>query len=43
MNQQLEDLERRITRIERIVWTTLGVILAKAGIEVTPFVSAFLS
>ncbi len=39
---RLDKFESRLTRIEKLVWTVLGMLIAKAGIDVTPFVSALL-
>ena len=38
--QMLEDLDKRVSRIEKVVWVVLGMLLAKAGIDLPTLVSA---
>ena len=36
----IEELDKRLTRVEKIAWTVLGMLLTKAGIDIAPLVSA---
>ena len=41
MTVKIEDLEKRIARIEKIIWYVAGVISIKMGYDIMPFVSGF--
>lgn len=43
VTQRIETVEQKLWRIEKLVWYLVAMITLKAGIDITPFVSALFS
>ena len=42
MKLRIEELEKRISRIEKLIWYVAGVISIRAGFDIAPFAAALL-
>lgn len=42
MKNRLDEIEKRLARVEKIGWVVLGMLLTKAGIDITPIVAALI-
>jgi len=42
MKSTIEELERKVWRIERIIWYIAGMISLRAGYDIVPFVQAMM-